>query len=80
MPQMDNVTEPFLLWVPVHEEIPEEEIDNLIQKATLANNAVLDFAEGIITLDNTFQIIEHYGTDIDEYQTIIDENMRTLGA
>lgn len=75
---MSNI-EPLLLWVPVNQEFIEE-TDELIQKVTLANDAVLDFTEGIITLDDTFQVIEHYGADVDEYQKIIDGNLRVLGA
>lgn len=77
---MSNSTESMLLWVPIHPEIVEEETNDLIQKVTAANNAVLNFAEGIITLEDTFQVIEHYGANIDEYRNILDENLRVFGA
>jgi hypothetical protein len=74
-----NDVEPLLLWVPVNQQEPEE-TDDLIQKVTLANNAVLDFSEGIISLDDTFQIIEHYGADVDDYRENLAEIARTLGV
>ena len=75
---MDNI-EPLLLWVPVNQE-SSEKTDDLIQKVTLANDAVLDFSEGIITLDDTFQIIEHYGADVDDYRENLADIARKLGV
>lgn len=75
---MDNL-EPMLLWVPGQQESPEE-TDDLIQKVTLANDAVLDFADGIITLDDTYQRIEHYGADVDKYRENLIEIVRISSA
>ncbi len=75
---MDNL-ESMLLWIPVNQESPEE-TDELIQKVTLANDAVLDFSEGIISLDDTFQAVEYYGADIDNYRENLVESIRILGG
>lgn len=78
---MDNPNiEPMLLWVPVYSEMPEEEADDLILKVSLANDAILDFSEGIITLDETFQTIEQFGANIDEYRDNLAETIRIMGA
>jgi hypothetical protein len=76
---MSNNIELMLLWVPLYPGALEE-TDDLIEKVTSANDAILEFSEGIITLDDTFQIIEHYGADVDEYREIIDNNLRVFGV
>ncbi|MBE9191404.1 hypothetical protein IQ230_13820 [Gloeocapsopsis crepidinum LEGE 06123] len=74
-----DLKESMLLWIPVGQESQDENND-LIQKVTQANGAVLDFCDGIISLDETFQIAEYYGADVDDYREILDTNFRYLGA
>lgn len=73
---MDNL-EPLLLWVPGNQESIEERHE-LIEKVTLANDAILDFSEDLITLDDAFQAIEHYGASVDDYRENLAETIRIL--
>lgn len=67
------------LWIPVNQESSEESIQ-LIQNNTLANDAVMSFCEGEISLDTTLEMLEQYEVDIDEYRDVLVEAVRRLGA
>lgn len=70
-----SLTESMLLWLPT--TIAREE---LIEQVTAANGAILDFCAGDQSLDDTLQIIEHYGANVDAYRQSLAEDLRCLGA
>ena len=76
---MVDLQESMLLWIPVDPESPQES-DELISDVTAANGAVLDFCDGIITLDQTLEIVDDCGADIDRYLADLDFTFRQLGA
>ncbi len=63
---MIDPQEAFLLWVPGNVESTDE-FDLRAAQATEVNGAVLDFCDGIIRLDDCFQIVEANDVDIDSY-------------
>lgn len=70
----------MLLWLPNTSELEPEETRDLIQKVTLANGAILDFCDGEVPFDDTLEIIEFYGADVDEYRSSIAETLLRYGA
>lgn len=71
--------EPMQLWIPARPESTEESIQ-LIQSNTLANDAVMSFCDGKISLDTTLEMLEQHGVDIDQYRDALVEAVRRLGA
>lgn len=69
----------MLLWIPPSSE-SEAESDDLTTKVTLANGAVLDFCDRLISLDELLQTVEHYGADVDQYVTDLAHSIHLLGA
>lgn len=69
----------MLLWIPNSQECPQES-DELIQQVTAANGAVMDFCDGIITLETTLEIVSDCGADVDRYIADLDESIRFLGG
>jgi hypothetical protein len=69
----------MLLWIPVHRESPEES-DELIQKVTVANGAVLDFCDGFLAFSEMIEIVDDCGAQTDRYLADLDESIRFLGA
>ncbi len=76
---MVDLQESMLLWVPVSRECPEES-DELIQQVTIANGAVMDFCDGIITLEDAFDVIHDNGADIDAYIADLAQTISAIGA
>lgn len=74
-----NLQEASLLWIPSSLE-SQEEWDLRAKQATEANSAVMDFCDGIISLDDCFQIIEATECDIDDYIDNFAENLRMFGV
>lgn len=76
---MFNFQESLLLWIPADSE-SEAESTELNKSVTAANGAVIDFCDGIISLDDTLQCIEYYGADVDEYLEDLGETVRIFGC
>jgi len=70
-----SLCESMLLWLPI--TIAREE---LIEQVTAANGAILDFCNGDQSLDDTLEIIEHYGANVDAYRHSLAEDLRCLGV
>ena len=76
---MSNI-QSMLLWLPVSPDDPVGDRAQQIQNVTAANGAILDFCFGEISLSDAFEIINHYGANVDEYRAGLDEDLRFLGA
>lgn len=76
---MHKFQESMFLWIPASSE-SEEESDELNQKVTASNGAILDFCDCLISLDEMLQSIEHYGADVNEYLEDLAETVRLFGA
>lgn len=76
---MENPQEAFFLWVPGNVE-SQEEWDSRATQATAANGAVIDFCDGIIRLDDCFQIVEANDVDIDQYIENFKDVVGEFGA
>lgn len=74
-----DLEESMLLWVPVTAECPQES-DELIEKVTTANGAVIDFCDGIIGLEYSLEIISDCGANVDRYLAALDSSLRFLGG
>jgi len=74
-----DLKESMLLWIPGQQESTEESND-LIEKVTESNRAILDFLDSEISFDDMLQIIEYYGASVDDYRSTLDNNFRHLGA
>lgn len=74
-----NFQESMLLWIPADSE-SKEESDELNKNVTASNGAVLDFCDGLISLDDMFQTVEYYGADIDDYIEDLAETVNMFGA
>ena len=71
--------ESMLLWLAVNSE-SESESDEELRLVTASNGAVLDFCDGLISLDDMFQAIEYYGADIDNYIEDLVETVNVFGV
>lgn len=71
--------ESMLLWLPMESEC-EEETAHQISLVTAANGAIIDFCDLEQSLDDTLQIIEHYGANVDAYRQSLAEDLRCLGV
>lgn len=76
---MSNLENSMLLWIPANCS-SEEESDELNQKVTASNGAILDFCDCLISLDEMLQSIEYYGADVDDYLEDLAETVRLFGA
>lgn len=76
---MIDLQEASLLWIPSNVEFLEE-FDLRASQATAANGAVMDFCDGIIRLDDCFQIIEANDVDIDAYIDAFKDMVGNFGA
>lgn len=74
-----DLQESMLLWIPGSQDSLDES-DDLNQKVTAANKAVLDFCDLEISFDELLQIIGHYGGSIDNYRACIEESITGLGG
>ncbi|MGL4618343.1 MAG: hypothetical protein ACRCZS_04700 [Chroococcidiopsis sp.] len=70
--------ESMLLWLPT--SMPNDGKPSLIEEVTAANGAILDFCDGHQNFDDTLEIIEHYGANVDAYRHSLAEDLRILGA
>ncbi len=74
-----TLVESMFLWLPTNIET-EEESEQLIERVTLANDAVIDFCEGNRTFSDSLEIISACNIDIDNYLDTLSENFRTMGV
>jgi len=74
-----DLQDSMFLWIPNFSE-SQSELDNSIQKVTLANGAILDFCDNVISLEETLEIIFDCGADVDEYLAQLDRTVTAFGA
>lgn len=70
--------ESMLLWISVNSE--SDELDDELQFVTASNGAVIDFCDGLISLDDMFQAVEYYGADVDDYIEDLVETVNMFGV
>lgn len=70
--------ESMLLWISVNSE--SDELDDELQFVTASNGAVIDFCDGLISLDDMFGAIEYYGADVDDYIEDLAQTVDLLGV
>ena len=74
-----SLQESMLLWIPGLQESVEES-DDLNQKVTAANGAVLDYWDGLMQLDELLQVIEFYGGSVDNYRSNLLDTIVSMGG
>lgn len=69
--------ESMLLWLP-SSMLDEQPL--LIEEVTAANGAILDFCDGELSFTDTLEAIEYYGANVDQYRTVLADDLRRMGV
>ncbi len=72
-----TVRESMLLWLP-YSMLTEQ--PSLIEEVTAANGAILDFCDGELSFNDTLEVIDFYGANVDQYRAGLALDLQRLGV